>query len=101
MEFLVEFELKVPPGTPATDIEQRERAEESAAAKLAAEGHLVRVWNRPLAGGNGKILGLYQAQSESRLNDLLGALPLYEWMNITVTPLEPHPNDPAAARASA
>jgi hypothetical protein len=25
---------------------------------------------------------------------LLGALPLNAWMEITVTPLEPHPNDP-------
>jgi hypothetical protein len=22
----------------------------------------------------------------------------YEWTNVTVTPLEPHPNDPATAR---
>jgi hypothetical protein len=26
---------------------------------------------------------------------LLGALPLAEWMHVSVTPLEPHPNDPA------
>jgi hypothetical protein len=25
----------------------------------------------------------------------LRALPLYEWMHVTATPLEPHPNDPA------
>jgi muconolactone D-isomerase len=101
MEFLVEFELNVPPGTSATDVEQREHAEESAAAKLAEEGHLVRLWNRPLAYGNSKIVGLYRAASETRLIGLLVALPLYEWMHITVTRLEPHPNDPATARASA
>ncbi len=31
---------------------------------------------------------------------MLGALPLYEWMRVTVTPLDPHPNDPAGALAS-
>ena len=25
----------------------------------------------------------------------LGALPLYDWMRVTITSLEPHPNDPA------
>ena len=30
------------------------------------------------------------------MDGLLRALPLYEWMRVTVTPLEPHPNDPAA-----
>jgi muconolactone delta-isomerase len=39
---------------------------------------------------------LYRAESEGELDGLLRALPLYEWMRITVTPLEPHPNDPAA-----
>jgi hypothetical protein len=34
------------------------------------------------------------ADSEAQLTDLLRALPLYDWMNITVTPLEPHPSDP-------
>jgi hypothetical protein len=27
------------------------------------------------------------------------ALPLYDWMRVTVTPLEPHPNDPAIQRS--
>jgi muconolactone D-isomerase len=69
-------------------------AEASSAAKLAGEGHLVRVWRQPVAPGETKVLGLYRADSEAQLNGLLGALPLYEWMHVTVTPLEPNPNDP-------
>lgn len=38
-----------------------------------------------------KALGLYRADSEAQLAGLLGALPLYDWMNITVTSLEPIP----------
>jgi hypothetical protein len=41
-------------------------------------------------------VGLYRADSEAQLDGLLGALPLSEWMHITVMPLEAHPNDPAA-----
>jgi len=98
MEFLVEFEVNIPVGTPDSEVVDRESAEASAAAQLVDEGHLVRLWNRPRPGGSGEstILGLYRAESKAQLDGLLAALPLYEWMHVTVTPLEPHPNDPAA-----
>jgi muconolactone D-isomerase len=57
------------------------------------EGHLVRLWRPPAAPGETKALGLYRADSEAQLAGLLGDLPLYDWMHIKVTPLEPHPND--------
>ena len=44
MEFLVEFEINVPGGTPQSEVRDREDAEATAAAQLAREGHLVRVW---------------------------------------------------------
>jgi muconolactone D-isomerase len=97
MEFLVEFEVDVPAGTSETEVEDRERAEAVAATKLVQEGHLLRVWKRPLATGETKVLGLYRAESETELDGLLTALPLYEWMTVTVTGLERHPNDPAAS----
>jgi muconolactone D-isomerase len=96
MEFLVEFEIKVPEGTPESEIKDRENAEASAAAKLVDEGHLVRLWKRPIAPGETEVVGLYRADSGTELDGLLRALPLYEWMHVIVTPLEPHPNDPAA-----
>jgi muconolactone delta-isomerase len=96
-EFLVEFEVNVPDGTSATEVEERENAEASAAARLADDGHLIRVWGQRTATGETKTLGLYRADSEAHLAVLLGALPLYEWMHVTITPLEPHPNDPASA----
>jgi muconolactone delta-isomerase len=98
MEFLVEFEVNVPEGTPASQVEVRNDAEASAAARLADEGHLVRLWKPPVAAGETKALGLYCADSEAQLAALLNALPLYDWMRITVTPLEPHPNDPELQR---
>ena len=100
MEFLVGFEINVPEGAPEAEVTDRQHAEASAAARLAAEGRLVRVWKRPLASGETEVLGLYRADTESQLEGWLGALPLHEWMNVTVTALEPHPNDPAAVRPS-
>ena len=98
MEFLVEFEVDVPAGTSETEVKDRERAEVVAATRLADEGHLLRVWKRRLSTGETTVLGLYRAESETELDGLLSALPLYEWMTVTVTGLERHPNDPAAAQ---
>ena len=95
MEFLVEFEVEVPAGTPDAEAEQHQRAESAAAAKLAASGHLVRLWRRPLAGDGTTAIGLYRADSKAELDGLLAALPLADWLRVTVTSLEAHPNDPA------
>jgi muconolactone delta-isomerase len=95
VEFLVEFEIEVPDGTPESEVSDREHAEAVAAARLVEDGHLARVWTRHAPSGATTVLGLYRAEDETELDRLLDALPLYEWMNITVTPLGPHPNDPA------
>jgi muconolactone delta-isomerase len=95
MEFLVEFEVEVPAGTPHAEVEHHQRAESTAAAKLSEDGHLVRLWRRPLVGDGTTAIGLYRADSQAELDGLLAALPLADWLHVTVTPLAAHPNDPA------
>ena len=95
MEFLVEFEVEVPDGTPAREVEQRSRAEASAAARLVDEGHLLRLWRRTTDTDDTSAIGLYAADSEAQLDGLLRALPLADWMQVRIIPLAPHPNDPA------
>src|SRR5438874_12635889 len=94
MEFLVEFEVQVPAGAPQSEVRDREKAESAAAAKLADEGYLVRLWRRPRVGGGATAVGLYRADSEAELDALFSDLPLADWLRVTVTPLESHPNDP-------
>ena len=101
MEFLVEFEIRVPDGTPATEVEERTRAEAAAAETLVEEGCLMRVWTRDTPSGATTVLGLYRADGRAELDRRLGALPLHAWMKTAVTPLGPHPNDPANAPAPA
>jgi muconolactone delta-isomerase len=98
VDFLVEFEIEVPAGASATDVTDRERAEAVAADKLVDAGHLLRVWRRSLPSGATSVLGLYRADSPTELDGLLEALPMHDWMTVTVTPLGPHPNDPANGR---
>ena len=94
MEFLVEFDVEVPDGTSESEVEQRNRAEAVAAAGLAAEGHRLRLWRPTALAGDPAAVGLYAADSRAELDALLRALPLADWMQVTVVQLAPHPNDP-------
>jgi muconolactone D-isomerase len=94
MEFLVDFDVEVPDGTSETEVEQRKRAEAVAAAGLAADGHLLRLWRPTAAAGDPTAVGLYAADSRAELDAVLRALPLADWMQVTVVALAPHPNDP-------
>jgi len=98
MEFLVEFDVNVPDGTPEPEVRERFSAEAAAGSRLAREGHLVRLWKPPAQPGEIRFVGLYRAGTRDELDGFLGALPLDGWMRTTVTPLERHPNDPTSPR---
>jgi muconolactone D-isomerase len=100
MEFLVGFDVTIPDGTPESEVRERVSAEAIAAAGLARQAHFVRLWRPPVARAESKAVGQYRADGEAELDSLLAALPLDGWMQVTVTPLEPHPNDPASPRPS-
>jgi muconolactone delta-isomerase len=101
MEFLVQFELDIPDGVSASEVEDRQTAEAAAAETLAEEGHLVRLWKASVGPSRTTVLGLYRAGSSEELDGLLGALPLDQWMHTSITPLVHHPNDPAETNAIA
>ncbi|MEU5770781.1 muconolactone Delta-isomerase family protein [Streptomyces asoensis] len=95
-EFLVEITTTVPEGTPQQQVDERRAAEAVRARELAAAGHLARLW-RPV--GELRSIGVWCADDETELHEqVLGTLPLRPWMSLTVTPLQPHPNDPGPAR---
>ena len=86
MEYLVEFEVNVPGGIPAPQVQDREDAEATAAARLADEGRLVRVWRRPVAAGEARVLGVYRADDRAQLDgrastQIETAAPALDWLN--------------------
>src|SRR4051794_3723280 len=92
-EFLVEIVTTIPEGTSQEEVDRRRAAEAVRARELAAAGNLARLW-RPV--GERRSIGVWLAADEGELHEkVLGTLPLHPWMSFTVTPLEPHPNDPA------
>ncbi|MFG2884144.1 muconolactone Delta-isomerase family protein [Streptomyces sp. NPDC048297] len=94
-EYLVEITTTIPEGTTPEEVGRRRAAEAVRARELAADGHLVRLW-RPV--GELRSIGIWRAADEDELHDkVLATLPLRPWMTITVTALEPHPNDPGSS----
>jgi muconolactone delta-isomerase len=91
--------LDIPESVAQSEVEDLERAEAAAAATLADEGHLLRLWRTSDEGGRATVLGLYRAGNRAELDGLLGDLPLSEWMHTSITPLVQHPNDPARVQA--
>jgi len=95
MEYLVTMTTHVPAGTPDEAIDAIRGREAARAAELAAEGHLLRLWRPPLQPGEWRTLGLFAADSDEQLQKVLASMPLRIWRTDEVTPLAPHPNDPA------
>ena len=96
-EFLTTFNIDIPDGTPRQSVEDTEASEAKAAGELAQQGHLIRLWTLASQDGHGRALGLWRSQDEAGMKAILDGLPLSGWMTVDITPLTPHPSDPALA----
>jgi muconolactone delta-isomerase len=97
-EFLVTVTVTVPPGTASQTVADTDAEEAQQAHDLAAQGHLIRLWTLP---GAGRALGLWRAHDAGQLREALSALPVAPWTAVDITPLSPHPSDPAILRPPA
>ena len=100
MEYLVTMTTHVPDGTPEQAVNDIRAREAAHSRELAAQGHLLRLWRPPLQPGEWRTLGLFAAADAGRLEEVLASMPLRVWRTDEVTPLSPHPNDPALAAAT-
>jgi muconolactone delta-isomerase len=94
MEFLVTMTTHVPEGTSEAAVEDVRSREAAHTGELAAQGHLLRLWRPPLAPGEWRTLGLFEADDRTALEATLLSMPLRVWRSDEVVPLSPHPNDP-------
>jgi muconolactone D-isomerase len=99
MEFLVDMRTSVPEGTSEDEVAEMRAREAARSRQLAADGSLLRLWRPPLAPGEWRTWGLFSAPDADQLETVLASMPLRLWRQDTVTPLSPHPNDPAAQAA--
>jgi muconolactone delta-isomerase len=94
MEFLVTMTTHVPEGTSEAAVDDIRAREAEHSRELAAQGHLLRLWRPPLAPGEWRSLGLFEAADGTALDSILLSMPLHIWRTDEVVPLSPHPNDP-------
>ena len=83
------MEVRLPadwPATEAADLKARERAR---AQELQAEGKWRHLWRH---AGRYANTSIFDVESPQELHDILSALPLFPFMDITVTPLCRHPS---------
>jgi muconolactone delta-isomerase len=98
MEYLVTMTTHVPDGTSEETVEDIRTREAARSRELAAQAHLLRLWRPPLEPGEWRTIGLFAADDRDQLEEILASMPLRVWRTDEVTPLSPHPNDPALAR---
>lgn len=94
MEFLVTMTTRVPDSMPADAVERVRAREAARSRELAAQGKLLRLWRPPLRPGEWRTLGLFAADDNGELQQLLASMPPRSWRTDDVTPLGAHPNDP-------
>jgi muconolactone D-isomerase len=97
VEFLVTMTTHVPEGTSEQAVADIRRREAEHSRELATQGHLLRLWRPPLQPGEWRSIGLFDAADADQLEAVLASMPLRVWRTDEVTPLSPHPSDPAAA----
>ena len=85
----------VPDGTSEGAVQDIRTREAARSGQLATQGHLLRLWRPPLQPGEWRTLGLFAADDGIELEEVLASMPLRVWRTDEVTPLSPHPNDPA------
>lgn len=100
MEFLVEMTTRVPEGVTQNEVDEVRAREAAHSRELAEQGALLRLFRPPLQPGEWRTYGLFAADDEARLEQVLASMPLRIWRTDAVTPLTPHPNDPGSGSVS-
>jgi muconolactone D-isomerase len=85
----------VPDGASEAAVKDMRTREAARSRELAAQGHLLRLWRPPQQPGEWRTLGLFAADDEGQLEEVLNSMPLRVWRTDEITRLSPHPNDPA------
>jgi len=88
MEFLVDIDIRLPTGLAEERRAALLEAEFARGSALAAAGVLRAVWRVPGRLAN---RGVWSAPDATALHEALVSLPMWQYMDVTVTPLARHP----------
>jgi len=89
MLFLVHMEVRLPPDMPAAEADDLKARERDIAQGLQRDGRWLHLWR---IAGRYANASVFDVDSPDELHDLLSGLPLFPYMDITVTALARHPS---------
>jgi muconolactone D-isomerase len=87
VEFLVQIQVTFPPGLASTDRQELMEREQARGWELKNEGVIRRMWRIPGRTAN---VGIWDAADATALHDALSSLPMFPYIDATVTPLATH-----------
>ena len=96
-EFFTNFVAAIPDGTPAQAVNDARAGEARRTRELAEQGHLIRLWLLAAWPDGSHALGLWRSQDAAHMQAILESLPMAPWLTEEITPLVPHPSDPAVS----
>lgn len=89
MLFKVEMTVNIPSSLPAAQVAESKAKEKAYSQQLQREGKWPHIWR---VVGQYANVSIFDVADNQELHDILTALPLYPWMEITVQPLCTHPS---------
>jgi muconolactone D-isomerase len=88
MLFMAEMEIRLPPDMPRERQAELRTREAEYAKALQRDGRWPHLWR---VAGRSANVSILDVRSIDELHELLSGLPLFPYMDITVTPLSRHP----------
>jgi muconolactone D-isomerase len=89
MLFHVEMTVRLPPDMPLATSDALKKAERDLAQGLQRQGKWRHLWR---VAGQYANVSIFDTESVQELHDMLISLPLFPYMEISVTPLCRHPS---------
>ncbi|WP_115718384.1 muconolactone Delta-isomerase [Gallaecimonas mangrovi] len=89
MLFKVEMTVNIPASMPKADADAVKAKEKAYFQELQTQGKWRHIWR--VAGLYANV-SIFDVADNTELHDILTALPLYPYMDVTVTPLCRHPS---------
>ncbi|HEX4503289.1 MAG TPA: muconolactone Delta-isomerase [Scandinavium sp.] len=89
MLFKVEMQVNIPSSLPQAQADEIKAKEKAYSQRLQREGKWLHIWR---VVGQYANVSIFDVADNQELHELLTALPLYPYMEITVQPLCLHPS---------
>jgi muconolactone D-isomerase len=87
--FLAKMEVSIPRDLDPAELQQLKDAERERAQEIQRSGRWPHLWR---VAGRYANVSVFDVESVDELHELISSLPMFAFMDITITPLATHPS---------